>query len=172
MYVVSVTVTGRSEIFDTDDAYGAAGSELTTSYVMRCFSSEISSTWEDRIHTLKSAKHVKDIRTIGVIAGIELNSREDAPGKRAYEVFVKCFEAAQTPGGDAGASGTATPSMSTTADGMSEAGTPAPEATSEKKKGGILGSSSPAASRRAGRRRRCSNSKSTSTASRTASASA
>jgi hypothetical protein len=44
MYVVSVTVTGRSEIFDTDDAYGAAGSELTSSYVMRCFSSEISST--------------------------------------------------------------------------------------------------------------------------------
>jgi hypothetical protein len=44
MYVAFVTVTGRSEIFDTDAAYGAAGSELTSSYVMRCFRSEISST--------------------------------------------------------------------------------------------------------------------------------
>jgi beta-alanine--pyruvate transaminase len=53
----------------------------------------ISGTWEDRMHSLKDAKHVKDIRTIGVIAGIELDSRDDAPGQRAYEVFVKCFEA-------------------------------------------------------------------------------
>ncbi|TYC79730.1 aspartate aminotransferase family protein [Stappia sp. BW2] len=53
----------------------------------------ISGTWEDRMHSLKDAKHVKDIRTIGVIAGIELESRDDAPGQRAYEVFVKCFEA-------------------------------------------------------------------------------
>ena len=53
----------------------------------------ISGTWEDRMHSLKDAKHVKDIRTIGVIAGIELESRENAPGQRAYEVFVKCFEA-------------------------------------------------------------------------------
>ncbi|MEE4014289.1 aspartate aminotransferase family protein [Roseibium sp. FZY0029] len=54
---------------------------------------EISNTWEDRMHSLKDARHVKDIRTIGVIAGIELESRDDAPGQRAYEVFVKCFEA-------------------------------------------------------------------------------
>ena len=54
---------------------------------------EISNSWQDKIHTLKGAKHVKDIRTIGVIAGIELEPREGAVGQRAYEVFVKCFEA-------------------------------------------------------------------------------
>jgi beta-alanine--pyruvate transaminase len=27
------------------------------------------------------------------VAGIELESRDGAPGARAYEVFVKCFEA-------------------------------------------------------------------------------
>ena len=29
----------------------------------------------------------------GSVAGIELESRADAPGARAYDVFVKCFEA-------------------------------------------------------------------------------
>ncbi len=28
-----------------------------------------------------------------MIAGIELESRDGAPGARAYEAFVKCFEA-------------------------------------------------------------------------------
>ena len=36
---------------------------------------------------------MKDIRNIGIIAGIELESRDGAIGARAYEVFVKCFEA-------------------------------------------------------------------------------
>jgi beta-alanine--pyruvate transaminase len=33
-----------------------------------------------------------DIRTIGLVAGIELEPRAHAPGSRAYDVFVKCFE--------------------------------------------------------------------------------
>ena len=37
--------------------------------------------------------HVKDIRNLGLVAGIELEPRADAPGARAYEVFLKCFEA-------------------------------------------------------------------------------
>ena len=36
---------------------------------------------------------MKDVRNLGLVAGIELESREGAPGARAYEVFVKCFEA-------------------------------------------------------------------------------
>ncbi len=36
--------------------------------------------------------HVIDIRTIGLIAGIELEPRPGAPGARAYDVFVDCFE--------------------------------------------------------------------------------
>ena len=33
-----------------------------------------------------------DVRTIGLVAGIELASRDGAPGARAYEVFTDCFE--------------------------------------------------------------------------------
>ena len=32
------------------------------------------------------------IETLGLIAGIELASRPDAPGRRAYDIFVDCFE--------------------------------------------------------------------------------
>lgn len=54
---------------------------------------EIAGRWEQIVHTLHGARHVIDVRNLGVIAGIELASREVAVGQRAYEVFVKCFEA-------------------------------------------------------------------------------
>jgi beta-alanine--pyruvate transaminase len=40
---------------------------------------------------LKGLPHVLDIRTIGVVAGIDLASRPDAVGKRAYEAMEKAF---------------------------------------------------------------------------------
>ncbi|SEB24270.1 aspartate aminotransferase family protein [Paraburkholderia sartisoli] len=49
--------------------------------------------FESAVHALRDAKHVKDIRNLGMVAGIELDTREGAPGARAYEAFVKCFEA-------------------------------------------------------------------------------
>jgi beta-alanine--pyruvate transaminase len=49
--------------------------------------------FEAAVHALRDAKHVKDIRNLGLVAGIELEPREGAPGARAYEAFVKCFEA-------------------------------------------------------------------------------
>ncbi|WP_213303102.1 aspartate aminotransferase family protein [Paraburkholderia sacchari] len=49
--------------------------------------------FEAAAHALRDAKHVKDIRNLGLVAGIELESRDGAPGARAYEAFVKCFEA-------------------------------------------------------------------------------
>jgi beta-alanine--pyruvate transaminase len=36
---------------------------------------------------------VVDIRNCGLMGAIELEPRPGAPGKRAYEVFVKAFEA-------------------------------------------------------------------------------
>lgn len=44
------------------------------------------------LHTLRDAPHVIDIRTIGLVGGIELASRPGEPGKRAFEVFLDCFE--------------------------------------------------------------------------------
>jgi len=50
-------------------------------------------TWEDAVHALKGARHVVDIRNCGLIAAIELEPRPGAAGRRAYEAFVKAFEA-------------------------------------------------------------------------------
>ncbi|WP_445503299.1 aspartate aminotransferase family protein [Microvirga sp. G4-2] len=54
--------------------------------------SEIETYWHDAIHSLKGLPNVVDIRTIGLIAGIELDSCAGAPGSRAYDAFVDCFE--------------------------------------------------------------------------------
>ncbi|MEA3122700.1 MAG: beta-alanine--pyruvate transaminase [Paraburkholderia sp.] len=53
----------------------------------------LASAFERAAHALADAPHVKDVRNLGLVAGIELESRVDAPGARAYEVFVKCLEA-------------------------------------------------------------------------------
>ena len=49
--------------------------------------------WEDAVHSLKGRRHVIDIRNLGIVAGIELDPRPGAPGKRATELFHKCFDA-------------------------------------------------------------------------------
>jgi beta-alanine--pyruvate transaminase len=49
--------------------------------------------WEDGLHALKGLPHVIDIRNCGLMGAIELAPRAGAPGARAYEVFVKAFEA-------------------------------------------------------------------------------
>ena len=51
----------------------------------------LKTTWRDAMHALKGLPHVIDIRTIGLIAGIEVSSREGKPGSRAYDIFVDCF---------------------------------------------------------------------------------
>lgn len=49
--------------------------------------------FEAAAHSLRDAKHVKDIRNLGLVAGVELESRDGAPGARAYQAFLKCLEA-------------------------------------------------------------------------------
>ena len=49
--------------------------------------------FEEAAHRLRGAPHVIDVRNMGLVAGIELQPRPGAPTTRAYEVFVKCFEA-------------------------------------------------------------------------------
>lgn len=48
--------------------------------------------FEAAAHRLQNAPHVLDIRNLGLVAGIELTPRPGAPGARAYEAFIKCFE--------------------------------------------------------------------------------
>lgn len=48
--------------------------------------------FEEKAHALRSVKHVKDIRNLGLVAGIELESRPAAAGQRGFDVFLKCWE--------------------------------------------------------------------------------
>jgi beta-alanine--pyruvate transaminase len=48
--------------------------------------------WEDAAHSLRSEPGVTDIRTMGLIAGIELEARDSKPGARAMDVFRRCFD--------------------------------------------------------------------------------
>jgi beta-alanine--pyruvate transaminase len=47
--------------------------------------------WENALHSLRGLPHVIDIRNLGLVGGIELEPRAGAPGARAFEVFVECF---------------------------------------------------------------------------------
>jgi beta-alanine--pyruvate transaminase len=48
--------------------------------------------WEQALHSLVDANHVVDVRNLGLVAGIELASRPDAPGSRAMDAFRMAFE--------------------------------------------------------------------------------
>lgn len=47
--------------------------------------------WADAVHSLKGLPHVIDIRTIGLIAGIELSPIAGKPGARAFAAFKQAF---------------------------------------------------------------------------------
>jgi len=48
--------------------------------------------WENAVHSLKGVRHVIDVRNLGLVAGIELESIAGKPGKRAFDCFLQCFE--------------------------------------------------------------------------------
>jgi beta-alanine--pyruvate transaminase len=49
--------------------------------------------FEEALHSLKGARHVLDVRNLGLVGGIELEPRAGAPGKRGAEAHVRCFNA-------------------------------------------------------------------------------
>jgi len=49
--------------------------------------------FEDALHALKGERNVIDIRNLGLMGAVELEPRPAAPGARAYEAFLKVFEA-------------------------------------------------------------------------------
>ncbi|ACP23102.1 putative omega-amino acid--pyruvate aminotransferase (plasmid) [Sinorhizobium fredii NGR234] len=73
-------------------AAGLAAMEIYEKEALLTRASELATYWEDAVHGLRSRKNVIDIRTIGLVAGIELASRSEAAGARAYDVFVDCFK--------------------------------------------------------------------------------
>ena len=53
---------------------------------------DLAGYWEQAVHSLNGKRHVIDVRNIGIVAGIELEPRPGAPGKRAMDLFHKCFD--------------------------------------------------------------------------------
>jgi beta-alanine--pyruvate transaminase len=53
---------------------------------------ELSDYWADKLHSLRDAPNVIDVRHLGLVAGVELKPRDGAPGTRGYDVFLECFK--------------------------------------------------------------------------------
>lgn len=95
-------MTGPAEVIELFHGYtysghpvgcaaGMATLDIYESEGLLTRGASLKETWTEAMHGLKSLPNVIDIRTIGLVAGIELSSRPGAPGARAYEVFVDCF---------------------------------------------------------------------------------
>jgi beta-alanine--pyruvate transaminase len=53
---------------------------------------DLSGQWADAAHALADAPNVVDIRTLGLVAGIELSPRDGAPGTRAFDAMLAAWE--------------------------------------------------------------------------------
>lgn len=76
--LATAAIMATLEIYERDQLFQRAAS--------------ISGKFEDAAHALQGHRHVIDVRNLGLVAGIELAPRPDAPGARAAEVFQKCFD--------------------------------------------------------------------------------
>jgi beta-alanine--pyruvate transaminase len=53
---------------------------------------ELGTYFGNAAHSLKGRRNVIDVRNLGLVAGVELAPRPDAPTKRAMELFHACFD--------------------------------------------------------------------------------
>jgi len=53
---------------------------------------KVGSTFEEAVHSLKGLPNVIDVRNIGLVGGIELAPIAGDPGKRAFDVFLDCWQ--------------------------------------------------------------------------------
>jgi beta-alanine--pyruvate transaminase len=73
-------------------AAGLAALEIYENEVLLTRAKSLTDHWQAAVHSLREVPNVVDIRALGLLAGIELSSRVAAPGARAYDAFVDCFE--------------------------------------------------------------------------------
>ena len=55
-------------------------------------SAGLSGHFEQAAHTLKGIPFVRDVRNIGMVAGIELEPTPGKPGARAFATYLRCYE--------------------------------------------------------------------------------
>ena len=73
-------------------AAGLATMEIYAEEGLLTRAADLAQDWEDALHSLKGLPHVADVRNLGLVGAVELTSRDGAPGTRAYDVFVDCFQ--------------------------------------------------------------------------------
>ncbi|HVO14661.1 MAG TPA: aspartate aminotransferase family protein [Alphaproteobacteria bacterium] len=54
---------------------------------------ELAPYWEEAVHSLKGLPHVIDLRNLGLVGAVEFQPIAGKPGARAYDVFMRCYEA-------------------------------------------------------------------------------
>lgn len=73
-------------------AAGLATLDLYKSEGIFEHATSLHSYWQDAVHSLRGKRHIIDIRNMGIVAGIELESHPDGVGKRGMALFHKCFD--------------------------------------------------------------------------------
>ena len=73
-------------------AAGLATLELYQSEGLFERAASLAPYWADALHSLRGLPNVIDIRNLGLVGGIELESRAGAPGSRGFDIFVDCFK--------------------------------------------------------------------------------
>ncbi len=53
---------------------------------------ELESYWQSALKNLEDLPHIADIRTVGLVAGVQFDTHAEGVGKRAYGVFRQCYE--------------------------------------------------------------------------------
>ncbi|MEM1076911.1 MAG: aspartate aminotransferase family protein [Pseudomonadota bacterium] len=53
---------------------------------------ELEPYWQDALHSLRDARHVIDIRNLGLIGAVELEPIAGAPTQRAFQAFLDAYE--------------------------------------------------------------------------------
>jgi beta-alanine--pyruvate transaminase len=53
---------------------------------------ELEGYFADALHELRDQPNVIDVRNIGLVGGIELQPLPGAPAKRAFDIFLDCYE--------------------------------------------------------------------------------
>lgn len=73
-------------------AAGLATMEIYEEEGLLTRAADLADDWAEALHSLKGLPHVVDIRNLGLVGAIELAPRDGAPGTRAYDIFVDCFQ--------------------------------------------------------------------------------
>ncbi|GAB4439647.1 MAG: aspartate aminotransferase family protein [Cyanobacteria bacterium J069] len=53
---------------------------------------DLSGYWQEALHSLKGLPHVIDVRNLGLVGGIELESIPGKPTARAFNIFLQAYE--------------------------------------------------------------------------------